>query len=86
MPLAMLYYKSGDIDKAEKYLKKLSKSNKDLIKFVKAYNNDELDKYVRQMDHVGYRPYSIEKLMTEMSENSTMFRLMWTFSLGLRIR
>lgn len=79
MPLAMLYYKSGDIDKAEKYLKRLSKSNKDLIKFVKAFNNDELDKYVRQMDHVGYRPYSIEELITEMSENATMFRLMWAF-------
>ena len=79
MPLAMLYYKTGDRDKAEKYLKRIAKSNKDLIKFVKAFNNDELHRYADQMDHMGYRPYSIEELITEMTENSTFFRLMWTF-------
>ena len=79
MPLAMMYYKTGDRDNAEKYLKRIAKSNKDLLKFVKAFNNDELHKYVSEMDHMGYRPYSIEELITEMAENSTLFRLMWTF-------
>ena len=70
LPLSILFFKKGDFDTAEKYLKKLCKSNKDTKKFVKAFVNDDLERYLREISDYGYRPYSIEELIIDMTENS----------------
>ena len=74
LPLSVLYYKQGQWDKAGDYLKRLSKANKDTKKFFRALKNDTLDQYIDQMQEYGYRPFSIEELITELMENPEVFR------------
>ena len=74
LPLSMLYFKQGQWEKAGDYLKRLSKANKDTKKFFRALKNDTLDQYIDQMQEYGYRPFSIEELITELMENPEVFR------------
>ena len=73
LPLSVLYYKLGKFDKAEEYLLALAKINKDTKKFVRGVVNDSLDKYISQMNQMGYQPFSIEEFMIEMMENTFLF-------------
>lgn len=74
LPLSVLYFKRGDFDKAEEYLKRVSAANKDTKKFFRAVKRNKLDRYVEQISSYGYRPFTIEELIVEMMENSFLFR------------
>lgn len=73
LPLSVLYFKKGDWDKAEAYLKRLSKVNKDTGKFLKSIMEDDMDRQLRNMDSFGYRPFSIEELVMELMDNELLF-------------
>ena len=73
LPLSVLYFKKGDWSVAEKYLKLLSKLNKDTVRFIRAVLEDDLDRYTDEMSGIGYRPYSIEELLVDLMENRLLF-------------
>lgn len=73
LPLSVLYYKLADFDKAEDYLKRLAKANKDTGRFMRAVLNDSMDKYASRMNPDGYRPFTIEELMHEMYDYLFLF-------------
>ena len=74
LPLSILYFKKGEFDKAEEYLKRLKATNKDTKRFFRAIKKDKLDRYVEEMDDYGYQPFTIEELIVELMENSFLFR------------
>lgn len=74
LPLSVLYFKRGDFDKAEEYLKRLCAANKDTKKFFRAIKRDKLDHYVEELSGYGYRPFTIQELIVELMENSFLFR------------
>ena len=75
LPLSVLYFKRGDFDKAEEYLKRLCAANKDTKKFFRAIKRDKLDHYVEELSGYGYRPFTIQELIVELMENSFLFRM-----------
>ena len=75
LPLSILYFKKGDFDKAEDYLKRLCAANKDTKKFFRAVKKDRLDHYVEGISGYGYQPFTIQELIVEMMENAFLFRM-----------
>ena len=75
LPLSVLYFKRGDFDKAEDYLKRLCTANKDTKKFFRAIKKDKLDHYVEEISGYGYQPFTIQELIVELMENSFLFRM-----------
>lgn len=73
LPLSILYYKSDDLKKAEKYLKLLKASNKDTLKFFSAIDNGSLSDELMNVSPYAYRPYSIDELMTEVRDFDFLF-------------
>lgn len=73
LPLSILYYKLADWEKAEEYLDRLVKRNKDTQKFIHAVYSDTLDKYSSRMGSLGYQPFTIEEYIVELSENIYLF-------------
>ncbi len=74
LPLSVLFFKRGDFDKAEDYLKRLCAANKDTKKFFRAIKKDKLDHYVEEISDYGYQPFTIQELIVELMENSFLFR------------
>ena len=74
LPLSVLYFKKGDFDKAEEYLKRLCAANKDTKKFFRALKKNKLDHYVEEISSYGYQPFTIQELIVELMENSFLFR------------
>lgn len=75
LPLSILYFKLGNEEKAEIYLKKVAAINKDTKKFFKSLENEELDRYVKQLSPYGYQPFTIEELVTEVMDNPVLFQI-----------
>ena len=73
LPLAVLYYKLNQFDKAEDYIKRLAKANKDTKKFLRAAAHDELDDYIDELNPYGYQPFTIEELLDELMKSSYLF-------------
>ena len=73
LPLAVLYYKLNQFDKAEDYIKRLAKANKDTKKFLRAAARDQLDDYIGEMSPYGYRPFTMEELLDELMHTSYLF-------------
>ena len=73
LPLAVLYYKLNQFDKAEDYIKRLTKANKDTKKFLRAAAHDELDDYIDELNPYGYRPFTMEELLDELMHTSYLF-------------
>ena len=73
LPLAVLYYKLNQFDKAEDYIKRLAKANKDAKKFLRAAARDQLDDYIDEMNPYGYQPFTIEELLDELMKSSYLF-------------
>ena len=72
LPLSILAYRRNDLKKAEEYLKRLYKVNKDAKKFIlKLSRNDYPDPDEISLD--GYRPFSEEELLVEYAENTMLF-------------
>ena len=75
LPLSVLYFKRGDFDKAEDYLKRLCAANKDAKKFFRAIKRDKLDHYVEEISGYGYQPFTIQELIVELMENDFLFEI-----------
>lgn len=73
LPLSMLYFKKGNFDKAEYYLKRLNDVNKDTKMFLRAFITDKLERYIAEMSGFGYQPFTIEELIEDMMSNSFLF-------------
>ncbi|MGN0502987.1 MAG: tetratricopeptide repeat protein [Ruminococcus sp.] len=85
LPLSMLFYKLGDFKKSAKYLKELNSVNKDTLKFFRIYVSGDKDEFIDSLKPFGYRPFSIEEFVAELSENNFMFVLMDSyFKWGLK--
>ncbi len=75
LPLSILYFRKEEFEKAEEYFSQLMEINKDTKKFFRALKKDDLDRFMEEMNGFGYRPYSIEELITELMENSFLFEI-----------
>ena len=75
LPLSVLYFKRGDFDKAEDYLRRLCAANKDTKKFFRAIKKENLDRYVEAINGYGYQPFTIQELIVELIENSFLFKM-----------
>lgn len=75
LPLSVLYFKRGDFDKAEDFLKRLCAANKDTKKFFRTIKKDKLDHYVEELSSYGYQPFTIQELIVDLMENSFLFRM-----------
>lgn len=73
LPLTVLYYKLNQFDKAEDYIKRLAKANKDAKKFLRAAARDQLDDYIDEMNPYGYQPFTMEELLDELMKSSYLF-------------
>ena len=75
LPLSILHFKLGQTDEALEELKRLSRINKDTKKFLNAMRSDsgKLEKYLWEMSSFGYRPFSIEELIMEVSSYTFLF-------------
>lgn len=73
LPLSVLYYKLGQLDKAEEYLRKLSEANRDIKKFLRAAVDNKLENLFEDMDPHGYRPSSAEELGIAIVENQFLY-------------
>lgn len=73
MPMAVLYYKIGDMNQAKVFLKRTAAVNRDLMKFLRAIRNDTLERYLDKMEDYGYKPFSIEELIVEMMDYRYLF-------------
>ena len=73
LPLAVLYYKLNQFDKAEDYIKRLSAINKDAKKFLRAAAEDRLEDYFDQLNPFGYQPFTMEELLEELMKSSYLF-------------
>ena len=73
LPLAVLYYKLNQFDKAADYIKRLAKANKNTKKFLRAAAHDELDDYIDELNPYGYQPFTMEELLDELMKSSYLF-------------
>lgn len=75
LPISIIYYKLGDLEKAAEYLRRLTKTNKDTGRFIRAFVNDTLDKYASRMNPMGYQPFTIEEFLVELHEHTYLFEV-----------
>ena len=73
LPLAVLYYKLNQFDKAEDHIKRLAKVNKDTKKFLRAAAREQLYDYMDEMSPYGYQPFTMEELLDEVLHSSYLF-------------
>ena len=73
LPLAVLYYKLGDLNKSLELLNLLVSTNKDTKKFIGAAKRQNLDKYLADMSPYGYRPNTMDEFIEEMRNYDFLF-------------
>ena len=73
LPLAVLYYKLNQFDRAKDYVKRLAVVNKDTKKFFRAAAGNNLDQYLVDMDPYGYRPFTMDELLEDLMGSSYLF-------------
>ena len=73
LPLSILYYKLGDLNKSTKYLKELKSVNKDTVKFFDTVSKECFGDCLDEMSEYGYRPFTIEEFAVELDENTFLF-------------
>lgn len=74
LPLTLLYYKLGEMKKAEDSLMRLMKAIKDTKRFVKDILSGKMeDKIVEIHERGGYSPYSEEELLMAWYENGDVY-------------
>ena len=73
LPLSVVSYKTGKMEKAKEYLLRLLMVNADVKKFVRNINRGDLD-FLQEIGHpYGYRPFTLEELAMEFHENTSLF-------------
>lgn len=73
LPLAVLYYKLDQLERAEDYIKRLAAVNKDTKKFFRAAAGDRLEQFLKDMVPYGYQPFTIEELIEELMASLYLF-------------
>lgn len=73
LPLSILYYKQGDFRKSKIRLTRLSKENKDTMKFLKEINDGTFDPDSFDENSFGYRPSTIEEFYICFAENTYLY-------------
>lgn len=80
LPLSVLYYKLGNLRKANQYLKSLCNINKDTYEFFnRMADNRNFEEYIENMSPYGYRPFTIEEFIIELKENRFLFSNMTSY-------
>lgn len=74
LPLSILYFKLGDLEKSLAYLKRVAANNKDLKRFLIAVTSGKYDELLSEISPYGYQPNTAGELMAEFSENEYLFR------------
>lgn len=73
LPLAVLYYKLDQHDRAEDCLKRLALVNKDTKKFFRAAVSGRLDPFLKELDPYGYRPFTMDELLEDLIISPYLF-------------
>ena len=73
LPLSVVFYKTGEAEKAKEYLLRLFAVTPDTKKFIHRLNRGELDFLDEIAYELGYRPFSTEELAAEFRENAALF-------------
>lgn len=73
LALAVLYFKLGDFEQSRGYLKKLMEINPDTKRFVSAVADLDEETLQGALDPNGYRPRTIEELVSELADNEFLF-------------
>lgn len=73
LPLAVLYYKLNQLDKAEEYIKRLAAVNKDTKRFMRAVLKDGLSSFIENASPYGYSPFTGEELLCEIVQSMFLF-------------
>ena len=82
LPLALLYYKLGETDRAESYIKRLNKAVEGTRQFIRDYMEKNLVKKLRQiLKKPGYSPFTEEELIIAWHENDDIYDNTPTFIL-----
>jgi tetratricopeptide (TPR) repeat protein len=68
LPLSMLYFKLGELQKAEHYLLMLKELSSDLGKFVGYMRNDNWENLVMEANRAFYEPYKLSEYAVMFSE------------------
>ncbi len=76
LPLSILYYKLGKEENAEECLQRLAVSNKDTKKFLNDFakrQEETIDKMLEAGMSLGYRPYTYDEFLLELSQFHFLF-------------
>ena len=73
LAMAVLSYKQGKEEMAQKYLQMLLNNNKDTKKFFSAYGTKKLGAYASKMQPYAYLPDSIEELLLILAEHDYVY-------------
>ncbi len=73
LPLAILYYKLGQFDKAEGYLKRLSAANADTRAFLTDLSRHDMEGLMFDQSPYGYRPGTYEEFRVETKYSLPLF-------------
>ncbi len=74
LALTLLYYKLEDDHQAEKYLRRLTRCNKETRAFIRDALSDNLDRKAAEIQRKGgYSPFSEEELIIAYSENEDVY-------------
>lgn len=73
LPLAMLYYKMNQFDKAQEYIRRLAAVNKDTKKFLRLAAKEDMAGLQMASGQFGYCPGTIEELADELSAFGFLF-------------
>lgn len=81
MPMAILYFKLGELDKSKEYLLKAAECNKNVKKFLTMVSTGRSDDLFNDMTPYGYALGSLSELAMEMIEYSFLFESSSLFAL-----
>ena len=74
LPLTLLYYKLGNMDKAEKTLRRLTKVNKETRTFIRDMESGQYERKISKIrEQGGYAPFTEEELIMMYDENEDVY-------------
>lgn len=74
LPLAVLYYKLNQFDRAGAYLNRLAAVNKDTKKFLRLALKNDMSAMLAEREWYGYQPMTIQELVEEFLDSMYLFR------------
>ena len=73
LPLALAFYKTGELEGARDFLLRLHAVNPDVKKFVHHMKRRDMDFLDQRESRFGCRPFTLEELAMEFQENPAVF-------------